>query len=310
MKHTVDIGNYAIKTLLSSREVRKVRSLFCDLQEWDTPKRHDDLSPLVVTDYGRYHFGTKARHYNTCKALVNGDKLEPSIFVPAVLSTLTEQFNGQRVSLTISVPAEYHDTRDLEAALVRKHQFYRNGEPTLVNITNVTKVLEGTGAWSYAKSLGLVKPEGYTVVLDLGGGTVNCLVIAEDGEPVGNPISLDQAGGIALATRIAQDPRFGREVQDYPDTSLILDGIAAGSWRYGQQATFHWGQDHIEPWFAGVKARLRAAIAPHVRNVSGFLVVGGNADLVREYLPDTWVVPELPQEANIRGLALGGVHES
>lgn len=307
MKLFIDAGNYNIKTMSEGGELLVIRSLYATVPFGQTPKSHTPESPLlkIPSENDAIHIGAKARYYRTCQAVVNGDKLDPKTFIPTVLASMTAVYNDRPVELVLSMPNSYRSSASLATLLVKRHHFYRNGVEMSVNVTGVTTHLEGLGAWKHAQSMNLLSSTGYTLLIDIGGSTVNALVLDSQGELVGESLSYDKRGGIALASLIADDSRLKTTLADEPAVDIIMEGIANGSWMYAETGiSFGHTRPLVNIWFKGLMSNVSANVKPHLPNVRKILFSGGNAHLLQDVvvqMPLAAVVPQ-PALANILGL--------
>ena len=67
------------------------------------------------------------------------------------------------------------------------------------------------GAYHYGKSQGMIPSNGYTIVIDIGGGTWLTRLVDGDGEVIDENI-MDRGGTYELATAIS----FDRRLTDHP----------------------------------------------------------------------------------------------
>lgn len=311
MFHCVDVGNYSVKAISQGQaHPLSIRSLLVDPTHYRKQKHSPD-SPLLLLEGKQYHFGHAAREYGIpVKPLVLGDKNEPELFKAAVLSTLQPGEDGEAltVRLRVTVPNTYREETEqsIIETLTGKHTYTVNGLNATATVLSVDVLTEGIPAYHYAKGLGLVPDRGYTLLIDIGGGTFNVLVFSPDGRVVGQPQSTHHGGGIALAQRIANIHSIQAKLNSVPDLSIIQDGITDGSNAYGM-LDVGWGDMMpaiTEEWFKeGVNAML-VMCGQYLPQVKRILFTGGNANLLRPWIEKgalNEVIPN-PTVANVLGL--------
>lgn len=95
---------------------------------------------------------------------------------------------------------------DIKAQLQGCHVFSRNGHRGIAHVENVSVEPEGLGAWRYAREQGLIPDQGYTVVIDIGGGTWRSRLFNPSGDIIDQSVD-ERGGGYDLATSISFDSR-------------------------------------------------------------------------------------------------------
>lgn len=314
----LDFGNYAVKSQLSGFEPLIIRSVLADIHQGTQPKSHKDDSPIVMYEGQRFHFGRQAFKYRNFESVVMNDKTQDSLIIRAMLASLQPSGTGQgdsnavaiyRVNLKLGFPASYGNTEGLSDVFCGRYQFTRNGQDLIVDVEGVTPIQEGVAAYRYAQSLGMVSDHGYTLMIDIGGGTWNGLLLDEDGDLV-DTISYDKSGGIQLATEIAENRNYQMQVGDQLDLAVVMDAIADGSHTYLETGV-SWGDEFdslLRAWFKRNMLKTLGTLKPHLPRIHSCLFTGGNAHLLGDVVstikgsfPAAAILPE-PTLANVRGM--------
>ncbi|NEP56374.1 MAG: hypothetical protein F6K31_05035 [Symploca sp. SIO2G7] len=300
----LDEGNFDLKYLDGSNKPKAIRSVRFQLPNGRFPLSSSNTSPLIEFDGKRYHFGYQAYKYRRQSHTVEEEKEQV-----ALLNALAciEQYEPE-FTLTIHTshpePEKAADT--MRKQLVRTVCYKRNSQLIKAHIKAVHISHEGYPAYQYAKSLGLVPDDGFTVVIDIGGGTWLSRLIDDDGEIIDSTVS-KRGGAYDLATAIKFDDRLAKALGDKPDAGMIANGFADGSHHYPHNPDASWKiwlDEHLEPWFKGIFGEVRNQYQPYLPRVRKFLVTGGASHLIAHKVqaaPLFAVIPE-PRFANVRGL--------
>ncbi len=152
-----------------------------------------------------WHIGFKAYEYRKTYHFVEGD-LSKEVLL-AMLACC--EFPAKEFKLTVRTS---HPTPSLAADSIKSrlqgcHRFSRNGHHCIVHVEDVTVEPEGLGAWRYAKKQGLIPDQGYTVVIDIGGGTWLSRLFNPSGDIIDQSVD-ERGGGYDLATSISFDDRY------------------------------------------------------------------------------------------------------
>jgi hypothetical protein len=303
----LDAGNYAVKFLNdSASHPVSMRSVVADIPHGVNPKRHSVESPIVVYGSERFHFGTQAYKYSTgFTPIVVTDKTAIGNYRRAMLAVLGA-VNGcceYQVHLRISLPAP---DPSLAEALKGQYRYFHNGFQMSVEVLSVDTEYEGVAGWLYADTLGLVPDKGYTLVVDIGSGTANVLVLDSEGEIVGEPQSYDKGGTVSLATALSQNSLLYERLGDVPNLAYVIDGLADGTNEYCDTG-IGWGgwmQPYVDRWLTSILSYAKTTYAAYLPRVRCFLFVGGNVHLLKTRLdskPGVVLCPD-PELANVRGL--------
>jgi len=203
-----------------------------------------------------------------------------------------------------STPEPFRNAEAIRQQLLGFHEFRRNGLDYRVNVEQVEVEREGMGAYRYAQRLNLIPNSGYTIVIDIGGGTWLTRLVDEEGEVIDENV-MDRGGAYELATSISFDRRITDELGTTADPSLVMDGFRNDHVYADTGLTWQpWLEEHLEPWFKGIFQTVRAQYTPYMARVTRFLVTGGSTHLISERLANKplFAVMGDPQFANVRGL--------
>lgn len=298
-----DLGNYEIKYWNGEWQPHAIRSVRSQLTGGTRALQATDSSPLIECGGKRYHFGNRAYHYRNQSHLVEGDKADISLL--ATLACCNFQDLEYQMHVRTSHPAPELVGDRIRQQLLGVHRFKRNGVSYVVHIQDVIVEPEGLGAYRHAKAHGLVPSRGLTLLIDIGGGTWISRLFDSSGEIIDQ--SSDEKGGVyKLATSIAFDDRLIRAIGGTrPEPGVIMNGFANHSHYYGEMNDASWLpylSEHLEPWFAAIRAKAKSQYQPHFQNIKRILLTGGGSLLVQGLLkPGFAIVPD-PRFANVLGL--------
>ncbi len=301
----LDAGNYDLKFWDGVGHPKAIRSVRFQLPQGRDSVRYSEASPLVeLPDGTRFHFGGQAYKYRRQQQTVIENKVELSrLHLYACLEPWdnTTEFT---LSVYASTPDPVKSEDAIRQQLLGMHEFKRNGIDYRVLVERVEVEREGMGAYHYARRMGLIPDSGYTIVVDIGGGTWLTRLVDTEGEVIDENV-MDRGGTYELATSISFDRRLTDALGTSADPSIVMDGFRAGhvyadtglSW-------LPWLEEHLDPWFKGIFQTVRAQYTPYMARVTRFLVTGGGSHLISERLQGRklFAVMGDPQFANVRGL--------
>jgi Actin like proteins N terminal domain len=305
----LDFGNHDIKFAYGHLDtLEAIRSQVYAMPAGIQAQKASADSPIITWQGTRYHYGYRAKNYRRSEATVNGDK--SSLILPAIFATLPPMDGNLTYDLHVvtASPDPRRAGDRIKQALMGTHEYQWSQAEMTVNIKSVEVLPEGLGAYLYAKHQNLVPVQGYTVVIDIGGGTwISHLVNAQGDIISSTPV--DRGGSIDLAQSIAEDLRLRDALNNEPLPSVIQDGLADGSNSYGATGA-SWStwyrDDHLKPWFRSIIGRVKTQYAAHFSEVTRYLVTGGSSLMVTELLagsPMFATVPN-PRFANVLGMKL------
>ncbi|HIK55758.1 MAG TPA: ParM/StbA family protein [Synechococcales cyanobacterium M55_K2018_004] len=301
----LDAGNYDLKFFDGTGHPKAIRSVRYQLPSGRDPVRFSEASPLIeLPDGSRYHFGAQAYKYRRQQQTVVENKVELSRLH---LYACLEPWNGSTeyaVRVIASTPDPARSANAIRDQLLGMHEFKRNDLEYRVMVTEVEVEREGMGAYTYARQLGLVPDNGYTIVVDIGGGTWLTRLVDAEGEVLDENV-MDRGGAYELAVSISFDKRLTTALGTSADPSIVMDGFRNGH-TYADTG-LSWGgwlDEHLDPWFKGIFQTVRSQYTPFMPRVTRFLVTGGSTHLISERLMGRklFAVMNDPQFANVRGL--------
>lgn len=304
----LDAGNYDLKFYDGSGHPRAIRSVRYQIPLGRDPVRFSDASPLIeLPDGSRYHFGAQAYKYRRQQQTVVENKVELSrLHLYACLEPWNEMTEFS-VQIYASTPDPARNTQAIKDQLMGLHEFKRNELDYRVMVERVEIEREGMGAYRYARQMGMVPDSGYTIVVDIGGGTWLTRLVDAEGEVIDENV-MDRGGAYELAVSISFDKRLTNALGGTSaDPSIIMDGFR-NSHSYADTG-LSWGgwlDEHLDPWFKGIFQTVRSQYTPYMPRVTRFLVTGGSTHLIAERLNGRKLFSVMtdPQFANVRGLYL------
>lgn len=304
----LDAGNYDLKFFSGNGHPKAIRSVRYQLPQGRDAVSFSDASPLIeLPDGRRYHFGAQAYKYRRQQQTVIENKVELArLHLYACLEPLAGGLVDYPLHLQISTPDPIRNGDDIEDQLLGVHEFTRNGMDFKVTVQSVNVEREGMGAYHYAKTQGTIPSNGYTIVIDIGGGTWLTRLVDADGEVIDENI-MDRGGTYELATAISFDRRLTDLLGSSADPCIVMDGFRIDHiYADTGLAWKDWLDEYLDPWFKGIFQTVKAQYTPYMPRVTRFLVTGGGSHLISERLQghDLFAVMGDPQFANVRGLFL------
>ena len=304
----LDAGNYDLKFYDGIAHPKAIRSVRYQLPQGRDPVSYSEASPLIeLPDGTRYHMGAQAYKYRRQQQTVIENKIE---LAQLHLYTCLEPLNGVSsrfpLRLQLSTPEPSKHREALKEQLLGIHNFVRNGIDFHINVESVDVVREGMGAYWYAKSEGHIPDSGYTIVIDIGGGTWLTRLVDGDGEVIDENV-MNRGGAYELAVSISFDRRLTDALGTTADPGLVMDGFRSTHTYADTGLTWEgWLDEHLDPWFRGIFQTVKAQYTPYMARVTKFLVTGGGSHLISERLAGRklFTVVGDPQFANVRGLFL------
>lgn len=304
----LDAGNYDLKFFDGSGHPKAIRSVRYQVPQGRDAVSYSEASPLIeLADGRRYHFGAQAYKYRRQQQTVIENKVELArLHLYACLEPFAGSVTEFPLHLYISTPDPSRNTEAIEEQLIGLHQFCRNGLDFQVNVESVQVEREGMGAYHYAQKQGLIPDSGYTIVIDIGGGTWITRLVDADREVIDENI-LDRGGTYELATAISFDRRLIDALSTSADPCIVMDGFRVGHLYADTGVSWAgWLDEYLDPWFKGIFQTVKAQYTPYMPRVTRFLVTGGGSHLISDRLIDRnlFAVMGDPQFANVRGLYL------
>ncbi len=307
----LDAGNYDLKHWDGVGQPRAIRSIRFQVPQGRDPVKYSEASPLVqLPDGKRYHFGNQAYKYRRQQQTVVENKVDlAKLHLYACLEPIP--YYGDRcefaVNLHVSTPTPARHGDAIRNQLLGIHEFIRNDIEYQINVEQVSIEREGLGSYRHAQRLGLLADRGYTIVIDIGGGTWLSRLIDQGGEVIDENV-MDRGGAYELATAISFDRRLTNAIGTTADPGLIMDGFQQHH-LYGD--TGHswedWLEEYLDPWYKGIFRTVKSQYTPFMSRVTRFLITGGSSHLIHDRLQgfNLFAVMPDPQFANVYGLFPG-----
>lgn len=304
----LDAGNYDLKFYDGIGQPKAIRSVRFQLPQGRDAVRYSDASPLVeLPDGSRYHFGSQAYKYRRQQQTVIENKIELArLHLYACLEPLNGVLAEFPLHLYVSTPDPLRNAAAIQEQLLGLHEFKRNDIDFRIKVEQVQVEREGMGAYYYARQQGHIPEHGYTIVIDIGGGTWLTRLIDAEGEVIDENV-MDRGGTYELATAISFDRRLNTALGTSADPSIVMDGFRTEHTYADTGLSWaDWLDEYLEPWFKGIFQTVKAQYTPYMARVTRFLVTGGGSHLIAERLAGRrlFTVMGDPQFANVRGLFL------
>lgn len=304
----LDAGNYDLKFYDGTGHAKAIRSVRYQLPQGRDAVRYSDASPLIECPDGtRHHFGAQAYKYRRQQQTVIENKVDlAKLHLYACLEPINGVISEFPLKLLVSTPEPVKYQDQIRQTLLGLHQFRRNGIEFKVDVESVEVEREGMGAYYYARQQGHIPDSGYTIVVDIGGGTWITRIIDAEGEVIDENV-MNRGGTYELATSISFDKRLTAALGTTADPSIVMDGFRNDHTYADTELSWaDWLDEHLDPWFKGIFQTVKAQYTPYMARVTRFLVTGGGSHLISDRLSGRklfWVMGD-PQFANVRGLFL------
>lgn len=303
----LDAGNYDLKFFGGEGHPKAIRSVRYRLPQGRDAVSYSEASPLIELPNGsRYHFGAQAYKYRRQQQTVIENKVELARLHLYACVEPMGSLSEFPLDLYVSTPDPARHAAAIQEQLEGEHEFVRNGIEFRVNVESVTVEREGVGAYRYAQTQGLIPDSGYTIVIDIGGGTWLTRLLDADGEVIDENI-MDRGGTYELAAAISFDRRLSDGLGSTPDPCVVMDGFRVGhSYADTEISWADWLDEYLDSWFKGIFQTVKAQYTPYLPRVTRFLVTGGGSHLIGDRLQGHKLFAVLgdPQFANVRGLYL------
>lgn len=202
-----DIGN-SFSVCFDGRDYHKVRSVVANVPSLLNARRGEGL---VTYHDKQYHCGSTAFKYEMYRMMATADKQIGSSYTDSLIllfNTIVQFAPLEDLTeIVIQVPdtfTSYH--HDLIKLINNSHTWMVDGTEytTKLKVKNVYQ--EGFGSWYMAKrSDALSVQDGYSIVIDLGGGTVITTLIDNETGEVMKTYTNRGRGVVALANLLVQD---------------------------------------------------------------------------------------------------------
>ena len=304
----LDAGNYDLKFCNGQGHPKAIRSVRYQLPQGRDAVSYSDASPLIeLPDGRRYHFGAQSYKYRRQQQTVIENKVDLArMHLYACLEPLAGGVTEYGLNLRVSTPDPLRHGEAIQEQLLGLHEFNRNDLDFRVIVESVTVEREGMGAYHYAKAQGQIPSHGYTIVIDIGGGTWLTRLVDADSEVIDENI-LDRGGTYELAVAISFDRRLTDALGSSADPCIVMDGFRVDHHYADTDLSWaDWLDEYLDPWFKGIFHTVKAQYTPYLPRVTRFLVTGGGSHLIADRLQghSLFAVMGDPQFANVRGLLI------
>ena len=303
-----DIGNFSVLTAVaeSRATVNKMRSLIVDVTHKGDVRDglHADDSPLVEVKGKFYKLGRQAGRQPNCLSAAEAGKSNSDIFLPMLLANTPDGFEG---SVSMLVPSRDSASETwIRTAILGTHEYSVNKVGRVASFTDVEFHRESDTALHYAYLSGIIPKTEGTLLIDIGGGTVNAVIATFEGElDILWRDSFDNRGGIALAKGILDTDHV--KAQKTMKTADIMDAIANGNRYIGNRPDRSFEpvfDDCVKAWFKAIRVTVLSAADAYLDEVNQIVWMGGSVELLRPQLEgkDEQLIFPSPQYANINAL--------
>ena len=233
--------------------------------------------------------GPQAASYGTVQRVYEGYKLDnPGLFLMALVAKQypkATKINAQVVvNLTEGDLPEYAE--QMIGNLKGNYEFTVGDQSVSLKVSKVLVVEEGLGAWSLYNATNPQPEKFYRGVINLGGATLDGILVDSDGLVLEDSAFRSQDGGTTdLANRIRNEIVNGAQA-DPSASGIPLDnfmaGIEDGSFVYnGAGLSFKEEYDLLFPdWFNSSIAQVQRAWRRQFSKIQTIIVTGGSANLI------------------------------
>lgn len=309
-----DPGNRSI-LLYDGKKLVKLDSLYAWLSGNRKPARVNSQSALVEihTSEGssefngsRYVIGESASRQPRYERVYNRPKYEESLLY--LLPCVAKLFpTSEQLMLAVKVnatEAELHQSV-LERKLLGTTEAKVDERSLTVKIVSVTAFEEGLGAWYLLNDHQPQLKGQYTGVLNLGGATIDSILVESDGYVLAEASFRSPKGGtFDLATEIRRVITADRADVAYLEVDAIMNCLETGDYIIDGYDFSSIVRDEIDNWFKSIMGKTQAVWASYFHKITRYILTGGSAYLVADKAarsPKFHITPN-PVQDNIIGL--------
>ena len=309
-----DPGNRSI-LLYDGKNLIKLASLYAWLSGNRKPTRMNSESSLVEIqaaqgspEYNgsRYVIGEAASRQPRYERVYNRPKFEECLLylLPCVAKLFPHE---QELALAVKVnatEAEIHQ-KILDQRLRGTTEATIDGRKISISVESVTVFEEGLGAWYLLNDRAPQVKGQYTGVLNLGGATIDSILVDFDGCVLAEASFRSPKGGtFDLATEIRRVITADRADMAYLEVDAIMNCLEFSDYVIDGYDFSGIVKDEIDNWFKSVMGKTQAVWASYFHKISRYILTGGSAYLVADKAarsPKFHVTPN-PVYDNIIGL--------
>lgn len=284
---SIDIGN-AFTLSFNGRHYNEARSCITTIP---TKLNYRGGDGRIEYSGKLYHIGDSALKYPQFRSLAENDKqvdiLDSVVLTLAVLPNKgkVEQETGIVLQVPNTLTTYQHE---LVKALNDSHIWIQDGKQYCTRIQVKQVYQEGFGSWYVAKRSKLLPEVGYTLVLDIGGGTsIVSMIDNQTAEVMPNVSTYQKRGVIGLANMLRDDLEFRLSNSgNIPSVTQIFTAIEEGTFQVGHNGTnFKEKYEfYSKEWF---NALFKGAVVNDFqeffirREITKILITGGGSHVVR-----------------------------
>lgn len=320
-KLAVDAGNRSICAFDTYDRLLNLPSFHIDLEPYDQPEL--DANSVIIEYQNHGPAAKKGQRWAVGKvAQEMGGKAtfyeEKAYLAGKLVLAAIESQEGKRQivieKLILCLPNHLQQDKvdAIKAALEGIHQYRRNSIDLTVHIRSIEVQPETLGAYRLAKTLQLFNDFNRpNAILDLGGKTgIGQIFTANGSYPHDGRVIV--AGTYDLAKLCLKHPNLVKQ-DTTADLALIMDGIADGSYKYGQTGIDFGDRfpQYLEEWINGIRNQLNTKWEKYRAMLGEVIVIGGSAKLAQtlfEVSKGRFKLPAEydPQTFGVRGMLIDG----
>ncbi|MDH6056708.1 ParM/StbA family protein [Umezakia ovalisporum] len=285
-----DPGNRSI-LLFDGKNIIKLASLYAWLSGNRKPTRMNDQSSFVEihTSEGspeyngiRYVIGEAASRQPRYERVYNRPKFDECLLY--LLPCIGKLFpNEKQVTLVVKVNATEAELYQnlLERKLKGTTEATIDGRDISIKVQSVTVFEEGLGAWYLLNDREPQIKGQYTGVLNLGGATIDSILVEYDGYVLAEASLRSPKGGtFDLATEIRRVITADRADMAYLEADAIMNCLEFRDYIIDGYDFSAIVRDEIDNWFKSVMGKTQAVWSSYFHKISRYILTGGSAYLV------------------------------
>lgn len=288
--YSIDIGN-AYTVSFNGKTLEAVNSILTTVPSRTNLRQGDGV---IEYQGSLYHAGVPAMKYSNYRLLAERDKqleanMLDNLLLALVVLSPTKGRVPEELEIVLQVPSTLTSYQhDLVKLFNGQHVWTYNGKQHNTRIKVLRVYQEGYGSWYVAKRSRLLPPVGYSLVVDIGGGTaIVSMIDNESGEVQPAVSTYNKRGVIGLVNLLRGDLDLRLENNnDIPQIEQLFEGIETGSYQLGfTGASFKKYYDHyLRQWW---QALFQGAVVNDFKDfftrrlITKVLITGGGAEMVR-----------------------------
>lgn len=289
MMYAIDIGN-AFSVRYDGANVYSVRSVLAEVPSKNNLRK---FTGVLEHNGSLYHVGDAAFRYDLYRMMAIANKQTGSSLADSLvlfLNLISSPLLPNELNVVLQVPETLTSYQHELVKLINgSHTWMLDGieYKTMVRVRGVYS--EGFGSWYMAKRSGLIDYDGYTAVMDLGGGTAIINLLANDSGEVIKSYTHQQKGVVYLANLLCADYDLRLDNNGYIVTvEDIFKGFENETYQIGVNgASFKsYIPRYAKEWWTTL---WKTAVNDfqkqfQQRQITKVLVTGGGAEIVRPFV--------------------------